>query len=109
MPEPAGRIDLPLACTLGPGDGAERLRRWQRLAASAAPVARLAGHQLEVRYVPGPGVAEELQSLASAEAECCSFVGWTVTEQAGSPTLVVAAEPHAPERIRPIAALFGAG
>jgi hypothetical protein len=108
MREPAGRSDLPLACTLGPADGAERLRRWQQLAAAAAPVARLAGHQLEVRYQPAPGVLDELRSLARAEAECCSFVSWAVTEQAGSPTLVVAAEPGAPERIMPIAELFGA-
>ena len=107
MPDRADRVGLPLACTLGPGDGAARLRRWQHLAVAAGPVARLAGHRLEVRYQRGPGVLEELQSLARAEAECCSFVGWLVTEREGSPTLVIAAEPDAPERIRPIAALFG--
>jgi hypothetical protein len=109
LPEPAGRSELPLACTLGPADGAERFRRWQQLAAVAAPTARVAGHRLEVRYQPGPGVLEELQSLAGAEAECCTFAEWAVTEQDGTPTLLVAAGPDAPERIEPIAALFGAG
>ncbi len=108
VPDPADHGELPLACTLGPADGAERLRRWQRLAAVGAPVARLAGHQLEVRYQPGPGVLAELQSLARAEAGCCAFVEWAVTERDGQPTLVVAAEPDAPERVGPIAALFGA-
>jgi hypothetical protein len=107
MGEPVHRTELPLACTLGPGDGRERLRRWQQLAATAAPAARVTGHQLEVRYQPAPGVLEELHSLARAEAECCSFAGWAVTEQAGSPTLVVSAGPDGLERIKPIAALFG--
>jgi hypothetical protein len=107
MPEPARPGELPLACALGPADGAARHRRWQRLADQAAPAARLAGHQLEVRYQPGPGVLDELRSLARAESECCSFVAWAVTEQAGNPVLIVTADPDAPERIGPIAALFG--
>jgi hypothetical protein len=100
--------ELPLACTLGAIDGADRSRRWRQLAADAAPVARRAEGRLEVRYQPGPGVADELRALAAAEAECCSFVGWAVTEQAGHPTLVVSAPADAPGNIEPIAALFKA-
>ncbi len=61
-----------------------------------------------VCYQPGPGVLGELRDLAVAEADCCSFAEWTVTEPAGHPVLVVSAGPGAPERIEPIAALFGA-
>jgi hypothetical protein len=100
--------DLPLACTLGVTDGAERSRRWRKLAADAAPVAGRTEGRLEVRYQPGPGVLDELLALAAAEAECCSFVAWAVTEQAGDPTLVVSAPPGEPDRIEPIALLFGA-
>jgi hypothetical protein len=100
--------DLPLACTLGATDGADRSRRWRQLAAEAPPVLRRTEGRLEVRYQPGPGVLDELRALATAEAECCSFVAWTVTEQAGQPTLVVAAPADDPDRIEPIAALFGA-
>jgi hypothetical protein len=100
--------DLPLACTLRATDGAERSRRWRQLAADASPVARRTEGRLEVRYQPGPGVLDELRALATAEAECCSFVAWTVTEQAGDPTLIVSAPAGTPENIEPIAALFGA-
>jgi hypothetical protein len=100
--------DLPLACTLGATDGAERSRRWRQLAADASPVARRIEGRLEVRYQPGPGVLDELRALATAEAECCSFVAWTVTERAGDPTLVVSAPADKPENVEPIAALFGA-
>jgi hypothetical protein len=99
---------VPLACTLGPIDGAERSRRWRQLAAEAAPVARRTEGRLEVRYQPGPGVLAELAALAAAEAGCCSFVDWTVTEQAGDPTLVVSAPVGQPGNIEPIAAMFKA-
>ncbi|HTT50230.1 MAG TPA: hypothetical protein VMH35_02350 [Streptosporangiaceae bacterium] len=107
MTEPAQRAELPLACTLGPADGAGRSRRWRQLAAGAAPVARRTGGRLEVRYQPGPGVLDELRALATAEAECCSFAAWAVTEQAGDPTLVVSAPADAPGNVEPIAAMFG--
>jgi hypothetical protein len=100
--------DLPLACTLGPIDSADRSRRWRQLAAEAAPVARRTEGRLEVRYQPGPGVLDELAALAAAEAECCPFVDWAVTEQAGDPTLVVSAPADQPGNIEPIAAMFRA-
>jgi hypothetical protein len=108
VPDAGGRDVLPLACTLGSADGADRIRRWQQLAAIGMPVARLAGYQLEVRYRPEPGVLKELQSLARAEAECCAFAEWVVAEQDGNPTLLVRVEQDAPESIGLIAALFGA-
>jgi hypothetical protein len=100
--------DLPLACTLDAADGAGRSRRWRQLAAEALPVLRRTVGRLEVRYQPGPGVLDELTALAAAEAECCSFVAWTVTEQAGDPILVVSAPADAPDNIDPIATMFGA-
>ena len=99
---------LPLACTLDATDGADRSRRWRQLVADAAPVARRTEGRLEVRYQPGPGVLDELRALAAAEAECCSFVAWVVTEQAGDPTLVVSAPAGQPDLIEPIATLFRA-
>jgi hypothetical protein len=108
MTEPAGRAELPLACTLGPADGAERSRRWRQLAAETAPAARRTEGRLEIRYQPGPGVLDELRALVAAEAECCSFVDWAVTEQAGYPTLIVSAPADAPDKIEPIAAMFKA-
>jgi hypothetical protein len=105
--EPA-HPELPLACTLEAADGADRFRRWRQLGADAAPVARRTEGRLEVRYQRGPGVLDELRALAAAESECCSFVAWAVTEQAGDPTLIVSAPADAPDNLEPIAALFGA-
>lgn len=107
-PGSADRTELPLACTLGPDDGSARLRRWQHLADTANPSSRRDGHQLEVHYQPGPGVREELEALAAAEAQCCSFVAWSVTQDGDHPILRVTAEPDTPDDVAPIAALFGA-
>jgi len=100
--------ELPLACTLGPGDGAERMRRWQRLAAAGSPAAALTAGRLEVRYEPRPGVLAELRDLARAEAECCAFAHWAVSAPGGVPTLLVRAGPGAAGQLAAIAALFGA-
>ncbi len=88
-----GRVELPVACTLGPDDRSARMRRWQRLSDVAVPVARRAGPLLEVRYQAGHGVRDELEALAEAEQECCSFVAWTVIDDGGHPVLRVEATP----------------
>lgn len=108
MTDSADRVDLPVACNLGPDDGPARSRRWQQLAETAKPAARRDGPQLMVRYQPGPGVQEELEALAAAEAECCSFVSWSVTRDGVAPVLLVSADPDTPDAVSPIAALFGA-
>jgi hypothetical protein len=98
---------LPLACTLGLEDGRDRLLRWKRLRAAAAPVAHFDGRRLEVRYQPGVGVDAELAELAAAEQSCCSFATWKVSEVEGHPVLQVVSPEDAPNAVAPIAALFG--
>lgn len=100
--------ELPIACTLDPSDGAERIGRWRVLVDAASPIAWRDGRMLEVRFEPGEGVLDELASLAAVEQECCSFVTWTVTEDLGSPLLRVLAKPDSPDDVAPIAAQFGA-
>jgi len=101
-----GHVQLPLACTLGADDGRARMRRRQRLADLADPLARRVGALLEVRYRSAPGVRDELEALAAAEQQCCAFVAWTVSEDAGHPVLRVVADAARPDDVAPIAALF---
>ena len=100
--------ELPIACTLGPNDGAQRMRRWRALLDGANPIAALDGSTLEVRFQPGAGLLDELASLAAAEQKCCSFVTWTVTEDDGNPVQRILAKPGSPDDVASIAALFGA-
>jgi hypothetical protein len=105
----ASAATQPLACTLGPDEGAARMRRWQALAERGRPSARRSGHRLQVRYRPAPGIRDELEALATAERRCCSFVAWEVGQVGHQPVLRVTADPSTPDDVAPIAALFGAG
>ncbi len=107
-PSSVDPVALPIACTLGADDGAERMGRWRALVGTADPIASRHGRLLEVRFQPGPGVVDELVALAAAEQECCSFVTWTVDEDADNPMLHVLAKPESPDDVASIAALFGA-
>ena len=51
----------------------------------------------------------ELELLAAAERECCSFLSWTVTRVGTESLLTVAADPRRPEDVASVAALFAAG
>jgi hypothetical protein len=107
--EPAGvEAELPIACTLGPEDGAARAERWRALAEKGRPSARRIGHRLEVRYELAPGVHDELEALAAAERRCCSFVAWDVGRDGPHAVLRVTAPPDTPDDVASIAALFGA-
>ncbi len=81
------------------------MRRWKQLGERATPTARRTGRELEVRFHPGPGVREELEALAAAEAECCPFVAWTVLD-GEQPVLRVTAPEDRPEDIESIARAF---
>jgi len=101
-------VQLPIACTLGPDDGAARIQRWKALSAQGRPSARSSGHLLEVRYEPEPGLREELQALAAAERRCCSFTEWEVTHEEDHVILHIRADPARPDDIAVFAALFRA-
>ena len=96
---------LPIACTLNVNDGAERLARWAALSARNAPSLRREADAVVVAYPAGQGVREELEALAAAERECCSFAEWEVEQDADRVVLRVRSEP---EGLEAIAVLFGA-
>jgi hypothetical protein len=104
----AAPAELPLACTLGPDDGAARLRRWQLLAEKSPPRAQRSGNTLEVRWQLKAGVKDELEALAAAERQCCSFVSWRVSSDGADMVLYVTADESRPGDVAPIASLFGA-
>jgi len=102
------RVVLPVACTLGLADGPERLRRWKQLGVRARPSVRRTGRELQVQFQARPGVLEELEALAAAEAQCCAFVAWTVLLDGGQPVLRVTAPEDRPEDLEWIASAFAA-
>jgi len=78
------------------------MARWQALADRCAGVRRDA-NQVVVLYRPEAGVREELDALAAAERECCSFAEWQVTQDADHVALVIRSDP---DGLATIAELF---
>jgi hypothetical protein len=101
-------VHLAVACKLGPEDDAVRMQRWEALSAKGRVSARRRRHLLEVRYQAEPGLREELQALAAAERQCCSFADWKVTQEKDHVVLQVRADPGRPDDIAVFAALFRA-
>jgi hypothetical protein len=85
------------------------MRRWQALASKAPPRARRTDNRLEVRWHLDADGAIELDLLAAAERECCSFLSWTVTHAGPDSVLTITADPSRPGDVATIAALFAAG
>jgi hypothetical protein len=99
--------ELPLACALGPANGAERMRRWHALAATAPPRRDRERGRLELRWsLEGAGFAE-LEALVAAERECCGFVAWTLAREPGGALLTITAQPGRPGDVEAIVGLFG--
>jgi hypothetical protein len=71
-----GRRLLPIACTLGPTDGAARLEEWRQLHTSAGLGRRVEPGQVTIRFRGESGVGDELRWLVDAERDCCAFLGW---------------------------------
>ena len=73
------------------------------------PSARRDGHRLVVAYRVQPGVRDELEALAAAERQSCSFAARSVSQEGDRVILSVATDPGRPDDVDRIAALFGAG
>jgi hypothetical protein len=94
----------PVACTLGSGDLAARVARWQALAARAAGERGPTEHGIRLSFAAGPGVAAELRDLAALERDCCAFATWTVHQDGDRVLLDVSA--GTPEAAAAIQTLF---
>jgi hypothetical protein len=100
----------PVACTLGAGDLAGRLARWQAVAARAAGQRSVTGHGVRLSFTAGPGVAAELRDLAALEADCCAFATWTVREHNGQVLVDVTGDsPEAITAVHDMFAAYGGG
>ena len=76
---PPTSVELPVACSLEAGAGAERLTRWRALHERTEPTVRREGDRLVLRYPRAPGIPRELEELVAAERECCAFADWHIS------------------------------
>ena len=74
------RSDHPIACSLAPGALAARLAEWRALKADALLTEHASGSTITARYANRDGVAERLRALVAAEATCCPWLSFDVSE-----------------------------
>jgi hypothetical protein len=86
------RPDLPIACTLNPAAGSERVREWQSLLTTHRTGRSRGEGYLEVRFRDDEAAARELDRLVDAERDCCSFVAWSVVAHDGELVLTISGE-----------------
>jgi hypothetical protein len=89
MVDAGQRSSLPIACTLGPDDGADRLREWRTLLMSHRTGRNRGDGYLEVRFRTDDEAARQLDRLVAAERDCCSFVDWSVDSRDGELVLTI--------------------
>jgi hypothetical protein len=87
---------LPIACSLGADELADRLTQIRALGRDA-----LLGVSPEggLRFRAGDGVRERLEAIIAAESRCCPFLGFELADQGDELVLSVTA----PEGAEPIA------
>jgi hypothetical protein len=77
---PSRQPSLPVACTLGPADGVQRLQEWEQLVAVAWVGRAAARGEITLRFHDLPEVGSKLERLVSAEAICCNLLGWELRQ-----------------------------
>jgi len=86
---------LPIACTLGPDEGAQRIGDWRRLG-SAFALGRVTDvGEVTIRFRDAPGVERELERLVAAERICCPFLSWNITRTPSEWRLTISGEEDA--------------
>jgi DNA-binding transcriptional MerR regulator len=82
-----------IGCTLTDSQGvARRVEEWQRLLSSLESRQTI-DNSILLRFPPGSEVAAEVARLSSAEAECCSWIDFTIRVTAEATVLEVRAPP----------------
>jgi hypothetical protein len=70
--------DVPVACTLRPGELATQGARWKALFAGAGTERTATNDGLCVAFRRDPAVERELRELVAVEIECCKWADWRI-------------------------------
>lgn len=84
-------VELPLACSLPPGEQVPRMERWEALASSVLISAEATWAGVRLRYRREGEVLAELEELARLERDCCGWAEWRVAPAGDEVVLEVTA------------------
>ena len=92
--------NLPIACTLSPGELNGRLALVDDLVADALVAREPIPGGMRARFRAAPDIERRVRELAAAEARCCAFLGFAVHVEADVVLLDVTGAPDAQPAIR---------
>jgi hypothetical protein len=87
--------DLPIACTLSPGELGERLALVDGLVADALVAREPIPGGIRARFRAAPGVERRVRELAAGESRCCAFLDFDVRVDGEAVLLDVTGSPDA--------------
>lgn len=97
--------ELPIACTLGAGELAERSEFIARLRKDALIGGETTARGVRLRLRDAEDVERRARALIAAEAECCAFLDFSLAREGGALVLDISG----PAEARPIVDAFLTG
>lgn len=83
--------DIPIACSLGAGDLAQRLTEIGEVGADSLISREADGDRHLLRFRADADSRRRLEEIVAAEAECCAFLDLALSERDGELVLSIAA------------------
>jgi hypothetical protein len=101
--------DEPVACSLNASDMGQRLAEIAEVGSESLIGRSSDGGSHELRFRADAGTRRRLEAIVAAEAECCSFLGLSLSKRGDVLTLSIKAPEGAREVADGLAAAFGGG
>lgn len=101
--------ELPVVCSLGAGDLAQRLAAIAEIGAASLIDQRKEGERHLLRFRSDPLTRERLEGIIAAEAECCAFLDLSLEQDGEDLVLAVAAPESGQHTADAFAMAFAAG
>jgi hypothetical protein len=103
-------MEIPIVCTLTPGDAYDRVSEWRDfLAGSVLSAAVVGDTELRLALDPLPESLLCAVDLSQRETACCSFFDFSLAISDSSCTLVIRVPPDAAPILRDFATLLPSG
>ena len=100
MPDTTTPTDVPIACTLGPGQYADRTGELAELAARALRSREQTQVGERLVFTDTPQIEQELRAVIAAESSCCAFLAMNLLRSGDGLVLDITG----PEDARPVIA-----
>ncbi len=101
--------ELPIACSLSATELPQRLQTMADLGRDALLESRIDGTHATLRFAVGADVRDRVQSIVTAESQCCAFLTMRVSDERDAVVLSIDAPEGADPVLAELVDAFAAG